>query len=137
MSAISVTRRGTLPEVVAKEDLKKTQKQFLIDSEDSGDEYYLHSVGGGSTDPILVEISLNGTDVQMEVDTGASVSLISEETLSLIKNENTCITKVKDKLLTYTGEQIAVLGTVNVEVQHRGNRTPCPFMSHRERTNLC
>ncbi|XP_064395566.1 uncharacterized protein K02A2.6-like [Halichondria panicea] len=63
----------------------------------------------------------------MEVDTGASVSLISEETLSLIKNENTCITKVKDKLLTYTGERIAVLGTVNVEVQHRGETHTLPL----------
>ena len=44
-----------------------------------------------------MEISLNGTDVQMEVDTGASVSLISEET---------CITKVKDKLLTYPGNEL-------------------------------
>ncbi len=79
------------------------------------------------TDPIMVDVPLNGVEVKIEVDTGESVSLISEETLSVIKNENTCITKVKDKLITYTGKLIAVLGTVQVEVQYRGKTHTLPL----------
>ncbi len=75
-----------------------------------------------------MEISLNGTDVQMEVDTGASVSLISEET---------CITKVKDKLLTYPGNELPYWVPSMLKFNTEVKRTPCPFMSQRERTNLC
>ena len=42
-------------------------------------EYHLHALSTQqSSDPITVEVSINGEQVHMEVDTGAAVSLVSE-----------------------------------------------------------
>ena len=46
---------------------------------DEATEYHLHALSTQqSSDPITVEVSINGEQVHMEVDTGAAVSLVSE-----------------------------------------------------------
>ena len=67
---------------------------------------------------ILVPLLLNGkSKVNFELDTGASVSVISEETwkndLNEIKLQESDI-----KLTTYTGELLEVIGKVEVEVSY-------------------
>ena len=42
--------------------------------------YNLFTVAGSGQDPILVEVTVNSTPVQMELDTGASLSLLSKST---------------------------------------------------------
>ena len=71
-----------------------------------------------STDPITVNVILNDHyPLQMEVDTGAAVSVISEDTFKTIFADNkpqpTNIT-----LHTYLGKEIPVVGTVDVKVQY-------------------
>ena len=51
--------------------------------ESSGsDEYVFHPVGNRSVDPVHVQVHvhINGKPLKMEVDTGAALSVISEET---------------------------------------------------------
>ena len=38
----------------------------------------------GKVKPIVIIVNVNGTDILMEVDTGASVSIISEQTFQAI-----------------------------------------------------
>ena len=48
--------------------------------QEEGDDYSMYNVTGTPVKPLLVTVSINNASVEMEVDTGASVSIISEET---------------------------------------------------------
>ena len=94
----------------------------------SEDEYPLYTVSGGRAKPVVVDITLNGIDTKMEVDTGASVSLISKDTYELIKSKDTHLHPVKGKLLTFTRQSIPVRGEVDVTVEHKGQKATLPLM---------
>ena len=70
-----------------------------------------------SSSPIKISLQINNQPLQMEVDTGAAVSLISQRTyqeyLSQIPLEKSDIL-----LKTYTGEQVPVLGKIKVKVSY-------------------
>ena len=70
-----------------------------------------------SSSPIKISLQINNQPLQMEVDTGAAVSLISQRThqeyLSQIPLEKSDIL-----LKTYTGEQVPVLGKMKVRVSY-------------------
>ena len=65
----------------------------------------------GKEKPYTEEVSLDGVLTEMEVDTGASLSVISEETLASVR-KGPCflLRKSTKKLKTYTGEEIPMLG---------------------------
>lgn len=66
---------------------------------------------------MTVQLELNGKQVQMEVDTGAAVTLMAEATQkSLFPNVE--LQKSTVKLQTYTEESLSVLGTMEVEVRY-------------------
>ena len=63
----------------------------------------------------------------MEVDTGASLSLISEETYRA--NFSSCFLQSTEvRLKTYSGEYITVLGSINVEVTYNHQRATLPLL---------
>ena len=70
-----------------------------------------------SSSPIKISLQINSQPLQMEVDTGAAVSLISQRTyqeyLSQIPLEKSDIL-----LKSYTGEQVPVLGKMKVRVSY-------------------
>ena len=69
----------------------------------------------GKGQPIVVTVKINGSKLPMEVDTGASLSIINESTyMSLIALPELKLTDVT--LHTYTGETIIVLGSLEVDV---------------------
>ena len=101
------------------------------DSEES-DEYNMYRVSSGSSKPLMVTVKLNGVDTEMEVDTGASVSLISEEKFHQLQgNGRISLQKSKAKLLTYTGEAVGVLGSAEVKVEHNQQVTILPLIVTR------
>ena len=59
----------------------------------------------------------------MEVDTGTSLSLISEMTYKKHWESDALpeLQQTPVKLRTYTGEEISVLGHINVKVQSNGS----------------
>ena len=74
-------------------------------------------VGGKSVQPILVELTINGEKTQMELDTGAAVSIISTETqCKLFPHEQ--LTDSSLILTTYSGEQLQVAGQMLVHVKY-------------------
>ena len=67
--------------------------------------------------PMHVELLLNNKVVSMEIDTGAAVSLISEEKLHDLFPE-TVPRETNVTLKTYTGERIDMVGEVDMAVQY-------------------
>ena len=64
------------------------------------DEYTLYSVSSKATKPFMVEVRLNGIDTAMEVDTGASVSILSFKPL---RESGTTLRRSSAKLHLYRG----------------------------------
>ena len=81
----------------------------------TSEEYMLLSLSSSSSEPIIIPVKVNGQLLNMELDTGAAVSLISEETYRChwadrpLQNSDT-------KLKTYSGEEIVVQGTLQVDI---------------------
>ena len=93
------------------------------------DSYTLFSLGKDQkNDPILVTVFLNGQIIEMQLDTGASVSIISETTYKSLWSQPPKLSSSNVKLHTYTGEAIAVLGNLEVEVVYKHQRARLPLL---------
>ena len=87
------------------------------DDDDNENPYYLFNLSNDpSQDAMLVEVTLNDVNVSMELDTGASHSLINKGTYQRVSARPLQHTNVN--LKTYTGESISLLGTAPVLVKH-------------------
>ena len=76
--------------------------------------------------PIVITVQVNNATLPMELDTGASLSLISEATykaLSLPALSHTDII-----LSTYTGEKISPLGCIDVKVMYQSQEATLPLL---------
>ena len=74
-------------------------------------------VSNPSSHPITVELQVNKKILLMEVDTGASVSVISMNTYKKLF-PNTSLNASTLRLKTYTGEPMPEAGEIGVEVQY-------------------
>jgi len=75
------------------------------------------SFGGYTSDPITVSLLLNGKKLDMEVDTDAALSVISESTRQTLFADETLYPS-NPVLKTYTNECMEVKGTLNMRVQY-------------------
>ena len=81
-------------------------------------EFTLFSVGSKRNNPIIATLQVNGCPIDMEVDTGAAVSLVSTSIQK--KYFPTKVIEAGDiTLTTYTGEQIPVVGKIPVNVSYK------------------
>ena len=81
--------------------------------------YTLFSTSGGSSQPMTATLNVNGVELQMEVDMGASASIISQTTYQ--KSWPTHASPLQPsnvKLRTCTGEELKVLWSLATEVQY-------------------
>ncbi len=87
------------------------------DQESNDDTYNMFTLRGPSCDPIII---INGIPVDMKLDTGASVSILSEETYQTITGQSDAepLQESTLRLTTYTGECIPVLGRASVAVRY-------------------
>ena len=84
----------------------------------SGEADHLFSVRSPSrVSPITVEVSLNGNPVQMEVDTGASCSMMNSSMFRDLMPEQRLPPQSR-RLFTYTSEEVRVCGVAHVRVVH-------------------
>ena len=65
----------------------------------------------------MVSVNLDGIDIDLELDTGAAVSIMSEDTFRRNWPNKELQTSDK-KLKTYSGEPLLVKGTINVQVKY-------------------
>ena len=101
--------------------------------EDSTAEAELHvfEVSERRSPPFVVKVQLNSCDVCMEVDTGASASIISEETFKSLwptKAERPVLTPSSRRLQTYTGQELQIRGTINVNVEYDEQKQSLPLL---------
>ena len=70
--------------------------------------------------PIYITIIVNGAPLLMQVDTGATLSVISKATYDRAwREESPPLAPSTARLRTYTGEEIPVKGEIEVDVCHR------------------
>ena len=97
-------------------------------SESAEDFEYTFTVGERSQGKaVTVPLSLDGMEVQFEVDTGASRTLISEKTYKQLKLKGT-LKETHARLLSYTDEEIPVKGSVQCRVNYRGQQYTLPLL---------
>jgi hypothetical protein len=111
----------------SKGEFRKTQAQGTHrigeeteEEEEDTESYPFYSFKNGRSQPYKVDVVLNDKPLQMELDTGASLSIISQKIYeSLWKKENRPPLKNTNTVLqTYTGEKIKPKGTVENTVSH-------------------
>ena len=66
---------------------------------------------------IMLDLAVEGSPLQMELDTGASVSIVSEKTWKALPQAPN-LQRSPIKLKTYTGQELRVLGQATVQVQY-------------------
>ena len=94
---------------------------------DKGDEYFLfRSQGTGMSEkrpPMYVDVCVNDTPVRLELDTGAALSVCSEEEYRRIwPEQGPMIQPCNKSLRTYSGEQLGIKGQAEVQVKY-GDQT--------------
>jgi hypothetical protein len=92
-------------------------------TDETEEEDFLHMVASQSSKPIFVDLQINDKTLQMELDTGAAFTIISERTRKTVFPELPLL-KCPIRLKTYTDERIAVLGQLNVHVSYGDQRAP-------------
>ena len=96
-------------------------------SESMGDLFTVYKSEGGPDTPIVLKPVVNGVTLKMELDTGASVSLISGSVWRESFPESELVDS--DVLLkTYTGEKLRVLGQMQATVVYNGQMRSLPLL---------
>ena len=110
----------------------KEQAKFVTESDTptSGEYSALFQVTSGRNKPYRITINVNGKPLLMEIDTGASVSVVGEGTFNNIREGKSTVElqKASTQLQTYTREEISVLGSVMVPVEHNGQSLTLPLI---------
>ena len=80
-------KKGHLASVCRKRarDLKTPEQAHRVDADSPVDEYPMYTVRSDAAKPLIVDVNLNGVSTRMEVDTGASVSIMAEESFHLLQ----------------------------------------------------
>ena len=90
------------------------------------EEYFLFCVAHNTIKPITLEISVEGKSVIIEVDTGAAVSLMSQDIQEHVFPEAT-LQQSAINLRSYMGEPMKVLGELPVTAVYNGQAKQLPL----------
>ena len=98
--------------------------------EEEDDNYGIYSLGKEQAEPYVVDVLVSNESLKMEVDTGAAVSVMNEDTYTLLKKKhpNLQLKESKVRLNTYTGEQVKVLGQVETSVKYEDQEGVWPLL---------
>lgn len=92
--------------------------------------YSLFSFGSKRPAPYKVRQSVGGQALEMEVDTGASLSVISERIYTKLVSEKRAPSLEKSGIVlrTYTGEEVKPKGSCTVDVSYEGQEYSLPLV---------
>ena len=81
------------------------------------DDNSMYNLTGPPVKPLVMSMKLNSMDLEMELDIGASISVISEPTYNRLwpKRKAPAIQESQGTLKTYSDEQLSVKGVIKVE----------------------
>ena len=93
-------------------------------------EYEMYHLHAKKSRPFIVELSVSGSVLEMEVDTGATRSIISKTTYEGLwcTDEAPLLQPSQARLKTYTGEEINVAGGIKVEVVYQKQKAILPLL---------
>ena len=108
--------------------------QLVKDTDNLG----LWTISGGVTQGYQVHLKVNRKPVQMELDTGAAVSVMSEQQWKALTNGEP-VKPYQDKPLRgYSGHEVRVVGQVDVNVEYERQLVQLPLLIVEGNTNqLC
>ena len=89
---------------------------------------YMLSILTGKVKPIVITVNVNGTDILMEVDTGASLSVISEQTFKAIVSPTDELQATSITLTTYSGQNLHILGIYDIQVGYKSQSQTLPLV---------
>ena len=110
-----------------------SQQTRYVDSETPCDatqdtsQWGIFTVQSTTQPSIEVELKVNNAEVVMELDTGASLTIMSEKTLQH-KLPNLELQPSAVILKTYSGEQLKVLGQAQVKVTYKNQEIEAPLL---------
>ncbi|XP_071498023.1 uncharacterized protein [Diadema antillarum] len=87
--------------------------------------------GKSNVPPLKVKVNIDSQEVGMEIDTGASISLMSE-TIFRTYWPKRRLSPTTMKLRTYTNHELEVVGVVEVHVAHNGQVKTLPLIVVKE-----
>ena len=103
---------------------QNTHKNMFVTEElkqdKTGHTYEMFTLEDQPNEPTQMQVLLNDVPVDMVLDTGASLSIISQTTFNRLKQHDATHTlhSSATQLLTYTGEPIPVVGVTSMTVQY-------------------
>ncbi|XP_049512746.1 uncharacterized protein K02A2.6-like [Dermacentor silvarum] len=108
---------------------KREAVNAFNDNDEEVEELQLFHVqqSGPTTRPYRVQVHIAGTPVEMQIDTGAAVSIISESVFSSLS----CVqppVKTRLQLRTYGGAPLEIVGQAEVPVVYREQRKTLPVV---------
>ena len=110
---------------------KCVNKSELFDkSNDVNDEVFnLYPVTCTKFPPSTVDILVNDNNIQMEIDTGASLTIMSYAKFKKLNcDEKLIVNSFSAKLKTYTGEIIIPIGVVEFDVKYGAQNVSLPII---------
>ena len=105
---------------------ERVPKPLAEDSPESDDgeerAYTLFALGSPPGAPLKIKILVNGALLEMEIDTGAALSIIGEATYKQLwaKDKTLRLSHTSTVLRTYTGEKLIILGRISVRACYKG-----------------
>ena len=108
-----------------------TTREVVPPSSDEMQEYSLYPVRAPTVSPLQTMVNIEGKVVPMEVDTVASVTVVSEATLASIWGPQPVppLQSTTVKLRTYTGSEIPVVDKLTVRVRHQDQQLELPLVT--------
>ena len=111
---------------------EKTHKVDVHDPDAEGHEldtteYRLFTVSSQENAPLVIEFAVNGQALKMELDTGASISLISEEQYKQLQDVPT-LEKSSVILRTYTVENLSILESITMVATYNNQTNKLPLL---------
>ena len=110
----------------------RPQKVIHTVGTDLTDDYQLYRIhstqeGKASSNPFVLRIQVDDQPIQMEIDTGASVSILSSATYKENFSEKP-LQASSVVLRTYAEDPLTNLGSLTVEVQHNARKMNLPLL---------
>ena len=120
-SSGTVKRKGTWNVCAKRRHMHYKQPAHYVETdEDEESAYTLFTVQGRTGDPIMVDVTVNSVPVTMELDTGASVSVLSNSTYLDLHCQGHVgpLQPSSTELKSYTGDAIPVLGSTPLQARY-------------------
>ena len=113
----------------SREEKRKPAKtnQLELDEDNHEEEYTTFNLRSPTAPPLKVQVQIEGRNVTMEVDTGATYSVVGKKTFDNLFSE----VKLQDSditLTTYTGEPIVAEGQADIQVVYEGQEYSLPLI---------